>query len=288
MGFSFRAILFALLLFFNFDSGAAAGSTPYNPGVYLKLKNGFYTWLPPISCKPGYETSREVLLPYRTSGCQHGLQLLDIGHVLLAPTVDFAEIDSIVINARDENLQFLFSLAFADEYLQDESGEPPMTDKFSQKLLVTKWGFSRENFSLQNLEGGMKSYGAKNSNAYFTSYTYPQSRIGENRIIDVGRVIATNRGYYLFNTTGSLSNFLWNIRINKRQADITEMGGLVRKLERVAIRFNEWGTLAWTYKDRGNREKAIAIYREKVIPQTVTLNEDKRKLWQEYFEAIKK
>jgi hypothetical protein len=283
MGQLFHAVILALFFSFVIGSPGFADDYPQIPGVYLKLIDGTYKWLPPVSHKDDdYRGSRIADLGREPRHSSHRLRpaKISIGDILLAPTIDLSEIDHIVINAADEKLRFLFSVAFADEYTP--AGEGGGT------LIVTKWGFSSEKFDTEYSENGSRAYRAKNRGNYFSSFTYPQAGANQGKIIDVGRALATDSGLYLFNTSGSLSNLLWNIRLHRRQADIPETVDLLRKLEQTASSYNEWGTVAWTYKDFGNTSKAVEIYRDKVIPQTASLKENERQVWLQYFEEIKK
>ena len=283
MGHIFRAILLAAIFALGAGAQGFAGDEPWNPGVYLKLKDGTYKWLPPIIEKHDSSRLSSLARAPRQSAENPLAAKISIGDILLAPTIDPSEIDYIIINTRNEKLRFIFSVAFADEYAPEREGIVS-----GGSLIVTRWGFSDNNFDTDYTQNGSKLYRAKHSRSYFTSFTYPRAGASRGKIIDVGRALATDTGIYLFNTTGSLSNLLWNIRQKQRQAAIPEMIDLLRKLERNASRYNEWGTVAWIYKDFGDTTKAVEIYRDKVIPQTVGLKENERRVWQQYFEEIKK
>jgi hypothetical protein len=283
MGHIFRAILLAGIFCLGAHAKGFAEEYPRVPGIYLKLADGTYKWLPQIAGK--HEASRlsSIARAPRQSGVNPLAAKISIGDILLAPTIDPSAIDHIMINTRDEKLRFVFSVAFTDEYSPEREGIVS-----GGSLIVTRWGFSDNNFDTDYAENGSKLYRAKHSRSYFTSFTYPRAGAGRGKIIDVGRALATDTGIYLFNTTGSLSNLLWNIRLKQRQAAIPEMANLLRKLEHNASKYNEWGTVAWIYKDFGNTTKAVEIYRDKVIPQTIGLKENERRVWQQYFEEIKK
>lgn len=297
-----RSLLLSLILALTGVDVSIGSGLPEIPGVYIKTKDGTYSWIPPLAydtynLRPvDIETGRSIS-PRRDTDIQSAI--FGMGNVLLAPTTTLSEIDQIVINNADEELRFVFSIAFADEYttgkkrifkitsseIKYEKNE--IADNIRSALAVTNWGFSNEKFDMEYADNGARLYYAGDRNNYFSNYTYTLGGANGRKIIEVARAIATSRGIYLFNTPGSLSNLLWNIHINRRHTYIPQMASLVEKLEREASRYNQWGTVAWMYKDFGDKAKAVEIYRDKVMPHTAQLDEKERSMWERYYEAIK-
>lgn len=88
-----------------------------------------------------------------------------------------------------------------------------------------------------------------------------------------------NYDMYSEYSSSRLNSILWEMHERKNYSRD------YKKILNAAINnkpnLSEWDTIAWVYKDNGNKMKAIEIYKTKILPKS------KDKKWKTYFEQIK-
>ena len=77
-----------------------------------------------------------------------------------------------------------------------------------------------------------------------------------------------------------LNSYLWNSHLLKEYSKNYET--LINSMIEQKPKLVEWDTIAWVYKDNGNKKKAIEIYKTKILAKS----NDKK--WKQYFKEIQK
>lgn len=114
---------------------------------------------------------------------------------------------------------------------------------------------------------------------------------GKEEVGGLGVVIRLkeSKGYPYFTTDG-FNSLLWYM--HKNRAYRADYQNFLTQLEKIAYKnktVNQLVTIAWVYRDQGNKKKAIEIYEKIIIPESKNRG-DKEVLdkYLAYFEEIKK